>query len=158
MASKKSKRTQAALANKKARGELARLKELGLYRGNARKNPTRYAKEQIIKYRDVLEKRAKVITVPKRGAAREYTEVYRTKFARLSFRLGPVKNCIIIKPRARFFHTTKSMGMHPPDISQACINGERGRRDFARQATSLCDTDWHGRGRCGVRIRFDGLR
>lgn len=68
---------------KKAKSDLSRLKKLGLYKGDARKQPTRYAKEQISKFRDVLEKRAKVVTVPKRKHAREYTEVFRTKFRKV---------------------------------------------------------------------------
>jgi len=64
---------------KKAKSDLAALKKLGLYSGDARKQPTRYARDQIKKYSDVLAGRAKVVTLPKRKDAKTYTEIFRTK-------------------------------------------------------------------------------
>lgn len=84
---------------KKAKSDLARLKKLGLYKGDARKQPTRYALRQIKEYKDVLDKRAKVVTVPKRKHAREYTEVFRTKYRK-----------VVIPARSgeKFFYNKKS--------------------------------------------------
>ncbi len=84
---------------KKAKSDLAKLKKLGLYKGDARKAPTDYAQRQIRKYSDVLEGRAKVVTVPKRSVAREYTQVFRTKYRK-----------VIIPARRgeKFFYNKKS--------------------------------------------------
>lgn len=84
---------------KKAKSDLAKLKKLGLYGGDARKQPTRYAREQIKKYNDVLEGRAKVVTLPKRGTAREYTEVFQTKNRRV---------VIPARKGEKFFYNKKS--------------------------------------------------
>lgn len=60
--------------NRRQRADLARLKKLGLYRGNARKNPTRYGKSLIKKYADVLAGKAAVVKAPSKAAARAYRD------------------------------------------------------------------------------------
>jgi hypothetical protein len=83
MSSKKSGGSQAD-----TRSRVKKLKQAGLYKGDLRKPTTRYAKSLTRKYADVIEGRAKVITVPKtptkrsKGvkAARQEAEALANKF------------------------------------------------------------------------------
>lgn len=70
---------------RKFRSDVAKLKSLGLVskRVDARsQKPTRYMREQVKKFGDVLEGRAKVIHVPHK-VAKEYSEAYRAKRNRI---------------------------------------------------------------------------
>jgi hypothetical protein len=69
--------TKAALAETKAR--LKELKKHGLYSGDLRKSPTRYAKSLIGKFGDVLSGRAAVVKTPSTAAAKVYKSGYKTK-------------------------------------------------------------------------------
>lgn len=84
---------------KTAKRELARLKKFGLYRGSARKQPTRYARDLLKKYQDVLRGQAAVVTAPRQKNAREYREVYRTKFRKV---------VIPTKPGTKFYYNRKT--------------------------------------------------
>jgi len=70
---------------RKFRSDVSKLKSLGLVskRVDARsQKPTRYMREQVKKFGDVLEGRAKVVHVP-RKVAKEYSEAYRAKSGRV---------------------------------------------------------------------------
>lgn len=78
MSSKKLTGTQL----KNFRRDVAKLKAKGLVskRIDARaQKPTRYMQGQVKKYGDVLEGKAAVIKLPKRSAAKEFSEKFRTK-------------------------------------------------------------------------------
>lgn len=67
---------------RKFRSEVARLKALGLVskRIDARsQKPTRYMREQVKKFSDVLAGKAKVVHVPKRIDAKRFEDIFRVK-------------------------------------------------------------------------------
>lgn len=66
---------------KKFRSDVARLKAKGLTskRVDARKQkPTKYMRRKVRDFQDVLSGKAKVVSVPKRAIAKEYSEKFRT--------------------------------------------------------------------------------
>lgn len=115
MASNKNKKqtqpkkwTPAAL--KVAKSEIAKLKKLGLYKGDARKKPTKYALGQINKFNEVLSGRAKVVTVPQRKHAREFTETYLTKFRKVVVPIRPGEKLYYNKTKGEIFSYNKEYG------------------------------------------------
>lgn len=77
---------------KKFRSDVARLKAKGLVgkRVDARsQKPTRYMREQVKQYQDVLDGKAKVLTVPKRKDARQFADTNRTKFNKVIVKAKP---------------------------------------------------------------------
>jgi hypothetical protein len=68
---------KAALAETRAR--LKELKKHGLYTGDLRRSPTRYAKSLIGKFGDVLSGRAAVVKTTSRATAKVYDKGYKTK-------------------------------------------------------------------------------
>ena len=71
------------------RSEVAALKRAGLIRSSidARSHkPTRYMLDQIKRYRDVIDGKAKSVRVGKHTEAREYADLYRSKFDRVVVR------------------------------------------------------------------------
>lgn len=79
MSTKKPKMTQAEL--RKFRSDVAKLKKAGLTRVDARKQkPTRHMKNQLKKYRDVLDGNATVVTVPSTKVARQYDGKFEHKY------------------------------------------------------------------------------
>lgn len=59
--------------------DLRKLKSVGLYSGDLRKKPTRYAIGQTKKFKDVLQKKARVLNAPSRSQAREHKEIFKVK-------------------------------------------------------------------------------
>jgi hypothetical protein len=111
MATKKLTDMQAAKAAlKSARHDLARLKKLGLYKGNARKTPTKYAKGLLKKFSDVLTGKAKVITTPSQSAAREHKEIYRTKFRKVIVPVRPGEKLYYNKTKGFIFSYNTEYG------------------------------------------------
>lgn len=82
MSSKKRRGAQPP-TREQAKRDLGRLKKLGLYKGDLRKNPTRYGLKQIHLFRDVLKHDARVISAPTQKKAREYKETFKTKFRKI---------------------------------------------------------------------------
>lgn len=74
MPSKKPRLTQ---AQKAASSDLAKLKKLGLFKGNVRR-PSRYAVKKSKDYQDVLKGKAAIVTAPKTTIAREYKQQFKT--------------------------------------------------------------------------------
>lgn len=82
---KKSKK-KSALSIREYRSAIAKLKRAGLISQNidARSHkPTRYMREQIAKFRDVIDGRATTVRAPSKKAAREYSGIRPTKFDRI---------------------------------------------------------------------------
>lgn len=73
-------------ALKKFRSDVAKLKKMGLVGKGSKKidarsqKPTRYMREQIKKYQDVLDGKAKVVSTKKYSEAKKFSKKYRTKF------------------------------------------------------------------------------
>jgi len=79
--------------NRDTQHKLARLKKIGLYKGNARKRPTKYGKFLVKKYSDVLSGEAAVISAPSYGEARRYRSETGNKLFRVS------RNKIVVKKK-----------------------------------------------------------
>ena len=70
-------KAHAKQATRETKAQLKELKKQGLYHGDLRKNPTRYAKSLIKKFSEVLGGRAAVVKTGSK-AAKEYKEGYQT--------------------------------------------------------------------------------
>jgi hypothetical protein len=91
------------------RSEVAKLKEKGLVssRVDARsQRATRYMRDQIKKYRDVLDGKVKVVKAPTRKAAKDFSQKFRTKFNRVVI---PVKSKTA---SARYSKKSKTIILH----------------------------------------------
>jgi len=71
------------------RERLKILKKQGLYSGDLRKKPTRYAKSLIHKFSDVIAGRATAVKLPDAKAAKPYAEGYKTKGDRVVIPTAP---------------------------------------------------------------------
>lgn len=121
MSSKKSKGAQAS-----TRARVKKLKQAGLYTGDLRKPPTRYAKSLTKKYADVIEGRAKVVTVPKspgkrnkgvkaarqeaRALADKFQGIMRNKLDKVIVRVSHPKEKVGYSKREQKVYTTINRG------------------------------------------------
>lgn len=129
MASKKRGSSQAKPpTQKQVKADLARLKKAGLYTGDLRKKPTRYALGQVRKYRDVLDKKSKVIVAPSQKEARAYKGVFKTKFRKI---------VVPVKKGERVFYSKKSGEL----FSYRSEYGRKVKRRFPKERVTLANID-----------------
>jgi hypothetical protein len=133
MVSKKSKagkggsrKSAADLTHVKA--DLKRLKKAGLYTGDLRKKPTRHAKAQVKRFRDVLDKKAKLVTAPTQKQAREYKGVFKTKFRKI---------VVPVRSGEKVFYSKKTGEL----FSYRTEYGRKVKRRFPKRMLNVSDLD-----------------
>lgn len=108
MASKRNRR-----APQETKAALKQLKRKGLYHGDLRKAPTRYAEKLVDEFADVLAGRAQVVAVPKRGIgkreasararaiAEQFAGNIRAKENRLIVKVARPEEKAVYRPKAK---------------------------------------------------------